>query len=430
MKNILKFGFLSLLAIISFTACEDDGLGGTTDPGGGGGTDPSDPSVVLVQETGFVDSEATLAPGTIFSVKLRADRGDDPLKAITIKENGVNVDITRISFDGDAAFANPTLITNASVDGFETQIDIVAHDGESTSTYSFEILDEADKVVTAAVNITTINDVVITPPIILIEGSGMAMVTGGTKFRLPVTVSNVTDSLYSLAILENGNYMDPLRLWYGDDSVQFPSNPLGIPDSDVFGFMRDMIILTSTVPGVKTYTIEIEDVAGEVYMKEFTLETEATGSPVVTLEGVLFNRAGPAGTGGLDLDTGNGTGSSDVEAEIKDEGIDSGPLASNWLRRISGTNGATVKHLFKGQNGLPDNYDFANVTTSEQVSALFDNGEVFVDANTAGELVSFRVEVGDEFIVRRDAKNYLIKVTQINETVDDNGDNYVIDIKF
>lgn len=428
MKNYLKFGFLAILAMIAFSACEEDPLGGGGgNPGGGGNTNPEDPTIVTVVETGFVDFAATVNPGTVFSVKLIADPGDDPLKALTITENGVNVDPSRITIDGGAAAANPVLIVgDATTQGFETQIDIVAQDVEGVSTFGFILLDDANKTVSTSVEITVMSDVMITPPSIVLEGSGMSMVAPGTILTIPVSVADVTSPLNTIAVLEDGVYIEAERLWYDDLTIQFPSNPALVPDGDREGLMRTIYVRAHDGPGLKTYTLELTDESMGTYTRDFTIET---GSTITTLEGILFNRAGPSGTGGLDLDAGVGTGSSDADAEIKDEGIDGGPLASNWIRRISGVNGVVVKHLFRGQNGLPDNYEFANVTTSEQIDALWVNGFDFVDTNTAGDLVSIKVEVGDEFIVQKGSKHYLIKVTQINETMDDNGDNYVIDIK-
>ena len=123
-------------------------------------------------------------------------------------------------------------------------------------------------------------------------------------------------------------------------------------------------------------------------------------------------------------------GSTDASAEIKDEGIDGGPLASNWIRRISGANGAEVRHLFNGQNGLADNFEFDNVSTAGQVAALWDNGVSFVDTNSDGDGVSLRVEPGDIYTISANNTFYLIRITQVVETVDNNQDNYMVDIRF
>ena len=120
-----------------------------------------------------------------------------------------------------------------------------------------------------------------------------------------------------------------------------------------------------------------------------------------------------------------------MRADIKDEGIDTNqPNASNWIRRISGANGAEVRHIFDGQNGLPDDFNFDNLSTSQQVAALWDNGVSFVDSNIDGDPISLRVETGDIFIVSANNTFYLIRVTAISETIDNNQDSYMMDIRF
>lgn len=420
MKTLLKFSMLSILAIIGFTSCEED-LGG----GGGGGGTTNGPSTSLLTETGFVSFDATVMPGESFSVRLEADQGDSPLSVLTISEGGTTVDLSRISIDGVAASSNPIVLFNSDKVGFTKDITIVSQSGESASSYTFRVADEANNFSTETVSITT--ESIVAPPTILVEGSGMAMVTPGSIFGLPVDVTNVTSPLVTIAVLQDGQYIDADRLWYDDITIQFPTNPAALPPSDANGFMKTIFIRVHADAGIRTYTVEFTDEAGGTYTKDFTLET---GTSVTSLNGILFNRAGPAGTGGLDLDDGMSVGSGDARADIKDEGIDGSPVASNWIKRISGANGASIKHLFSNQGGLPDDFDFDNVTTSQQVASLWDNGISFIDTNTNGDLISLQVETGDIFTVSANNKFYLIRVAAINETVDNNQDNYMIDIRF
>jgi len=418
MKTLLKFSLLSILAIIGFTSCEDEGTGV-------GGTTATPPTVELLDDAGFVSFSESVTSGQSFSVRMNAEQGDSLLNTLSVLEDGVTVDLTRLTVDGIAASSNPILLFNDDKLGFTKDIEVVAQTGESTNNYEFVVTDESNLTASSSVSITTEN--VVDPPTILVEGSGMAMVTPGTIFGLPVDVSNVTSPLTTIAVLQDGVYIDADRLWYDDTNVQFPTNPAQLPQSDINGFMKTIFVRVHADAGVKTYTIELTDESGGTYTKDVTLET---GTSVMVLDGVLFNRAGPAGTGGLNLENGMGVGSSDPDATIKDEGIDGSPLASNWIRRISGANGAMMKHIFTGQGGLPDDFDFDNVTTSQQVASLWDNGVSFVDTNTDGDPVSLRVEQGDVFTVSANNKFYLIRVSQINETVDNNADNYVIDIRF
>jgi hypothetical protein len=428
MKTLLKFSLLSILAIIGFTSCEDDLTGGGTGggTGGTGGGSDASPSTGLLTETGFVDFAATVMPQEAFSVRLQADRGDSPLSVLTITEDDTTVDFSRITIDGSAASSNPIVLFDTDKENFIKDITIVSQSGESTNTYVFRVEDEAGNFSTSSVTITTEAQVV--PPTILIEGSGMAMVAPNSIFSIPVTVSNVTTPLLKIGVLQDGQHIEPSRLYYDDINNEFPINPVELPDADFNGFMRTIFVRVHPDAGIRTYTIELEDISGAIYTRDLTIET---GTSVTSLNGVLFNSAGPAGTGGLDLDDGMSVGSDDMRADLKDEGIDlNQPAASNWIRRISGANGAVVRHIFPGQNGLPDDFNFDNVSTSQQVASLFENGVSFVDTNIDGDPISLRVQTNDIFTVSANNTFYLIRVSGISETIDNNQDSYMMDIRF
>jgi hypothetical protein len=131
--------------------------------------------------------------------------------------------------------------------------------------------------------------------------------------------------------------------------------------------------------------------------------------------GVLLNQAGPAGTGGLDLDEGIGTGSSDDRAEIRDLGIDVGlPASDNWLQQIAPANDAIIATV--NQELM-----FDEVITSAAIVDAF-------DANNAVTETA-RLEGGEVFAVKRGEDYYLIRIAEINVVTTDNSDNYVLDIK-
>jgi len=116
--------------------------------------------------------------------------------------------------------------------------------------------------------------------------------------------------------------------------------------------------------GSYVYTITVTDEFGLESNVEFTVNVVAA-TPLEVLNGVLFNAGGPAGTGGLDMDNGMSTGSTDEAAEIKDQGIDS-------------------------QSGT--------------------------------------VTAGDIFVVERAGTNYAFQVAEVNVIQADNSDNYVLNI--
>lgn len=163
-----------------------------------------------------------------------------------------------------------------------------------------------------------------------------------------------------------------------------------------------------------------------------------------TLTGVLFNQAGPAGTGGLDLDNGVGTGSSDADAELRDLGINctiSHPN-ENWRQQIGTVNGAVMVEV---DPNFTENFTFDGVGTVEEIQAAFDAGTDLADGvsedqncnETPVTDVSDPVEIGDMFAVFANDTYYLVRVDDIfteavdptDPTIFSNADSYTLSIK-
>jgi len=145
------------------------------------------------------------------------------------------------------------------------------------------------------------------------------------------------------------------------------------------------------------------------------LSQEST--PLETLNGVLFNAGGPAGTGGLDLDNGMSTGSSDMEAEVRDRGIDGD---GNWLQEIAPANDSRLYLLQPGVDGVSENFTFANIDSKETLAAIVGTGTEVSSSGT--------VAVGAIFIVERAGAVYAFQVAEVNVIQADNSDNYVVNI--
>lgn len=309
-KLFLKLtGLAILITAIFVSGCQED------DPII---TNPLPPVARLLAEAGFISSDAEIAPGEVFKVKLDLQTGDNPLQSVNIYIDGAKLATDKFEVNGGAITSNnPFLITGADKNGVIYEISITAEDHVNmTHTYQFEVIDDKQEKDDVSIDITT------------------------------------------------------------------------------------------------------------------------KGTPITTLTGVLFNRAGPTGTGGLDLDEGIGTGTTTgnyQEAEIKDEGIDQSlPQATNWKRQISGINGSVVRILGAG---TPEGFKFDDVTTLEAIVALYDDGEQLPNTNTQGERVSAKLVVGDVLTVKRDDNYYLIRVDEVNEVhigenqPGNNDDNYVFSIK-
>jgi len=257
---------------------------------------------------------------------------------------------------------------------------------------------------------------VIDPNISLIDTNNVnvSIVSPGDTLRVTIEALAGTNDINSLTIFENGvrlpNFAE--RLFFNGDPA--PSNAVLLDSNSREEFTLNVMILAADMAGA--YEIEFEVADDE--QNAATVEFSYFVSDITTLEGVLLNQGGPAGTGGLDLDTGEGTGSGDPDAEIRDQGIDeiNFPPAENWLQRIAPIMGNNVELA-----ALSSEFDFDAVATQAQVVESFD------EAATVSE--SDVVEVGDVFAVRRDGNHYLLLVTDITVTPNDNEDNYVFSIK-
>jgi len=189
---------------------------------------------------------------------------------------------------------------------------------------------------------------------------------------------------------------------------------------------------------VSTYSFEVTDEVGETAIVSLDITVIDPATPIdTTMTGVLFNQGGPQGTGGLDLDTGEGTGSTADAAEIQDEGIDLDiSEANNWRQQISAANNAEMRAA--DLDALPENFSFDNVTSKEEIESVFETGDALsgsdADCNctdsVSGEAVTDPVTVGEIYAVQRGDRYYLIRIDEVNNVTVDNSDNYVVSIKY
>lgn len=268
----------------------------------------------------------------------------------------------------------------------------------------------------------------------------IATVDPGTEFKVKLRLQTGSDELKSVKILEDGVNLAPARFKINNGNIT-ANNPFLITGSSKSGVTYEITITAHEGFEVtKRYTFEVtsdDNLTDDVFVTITT--SEEPGTPVMELTGkLLLNQAGPAGQGGLDLDTGESVGSvmsntgnpaidtSYKRAEINDEGINNGPLATNWLQQISGTNGAEVRYI---GSAMPENFNFDNVKFVEEIIAAFDTGRKFTAKDSTGELISDPLKVGDVLTVKRGTKYYMIKVTKINVTTNNNNDSYEFSIK-
>lgn len=275
----------------------------------------------------------------------------------------------------------------------------------------------------------------LSPIVTITDGPTPGNVVEGAGDVVTVTVEATkgTDALKAVTVYEGSTKVsiDDLTI----DGAAAAANPVLITSpTDVMTW--EIGVHVHAAAGTATYRVVVEDEGGLTDEASFDVTVEAAIEE--TLTGVLFNQAGPAGTGGLDLDTGDGTGSASASAELRDMGIDSlAGSGDNWRRRIGGINGVNVRYAGNGS------IEFDNVASKDAIVALYDGADDLQAANTytGGNIevwgnfkVSGVVEVGDVFVVYKSSSEtyYLVVVDAIEEntTLGDNSDNYTLSIKY
>jgi len=271
------------------------------------------------------------------------------------------------------------------------------------------------------------------PVISLLDDAGFvfadAEVDAGAYFMVKIKALPGDAQLQSVSILENGSTLDFNQIIINSGAIS-SNNPFLITGADKDGATYEIAILADAGFNIlSTYTFKVGDEGN--LTDEVSIDITTKGEPVTTKTGVLLNQGGPAGTGGLDLDEGEGTGTtaSDTAAEIRDEGIDIAlPNDQNWRQQISGMNGSVIR---TPGAGLPESFNFDDIAYGGEISSAFDQSDDLTENSADGNrLVTPVVAVGDVFLVKNGDKYYIIKIDEVNVTASDNTDNYVISIKY
>ncbi|MCB9040203.1 MAG: hypothetical protein H6557_26565 [Lewinellaceae bacterium] len=285
-------------------------------------------------------------------------------------------------------------------------------------------------------------------PEISLSGGDLELLEG-EPFTVSVTVAPGDNPLNSLRLLVGGaavpaaniaDYVTKITAGTEDISQQ---NPLLIAASRENGatYVYEMVPFGQLEGETVTYTFEVTDKVQEKASASFDITIVAPPGTALDMElsGVLFNQAGPAGTGGLDLDNGAGTGSANTAAEIRDLGIDCNidpATGENWRGQIGSVNGTDMKAVDVAAQ--PEGFSFENVKTKEEIVSAYGTGIALTDGfstsatcvQTAVTDVSDPVAVGDLFVVKKGDVYYMFQVDEVNRVGGSNGDNYVLSIKY
>ncbi len=271
--------------------------------------------------------------------------------------------------------------------------------------------------------------------------SANADVDASAPFKVKLRTTPGTNQIKSIEILEEGVKLPTTRFTINGGAIT-SNNPFLVTGTSKGGATYEIAIqASSNFQETKRYTFVITD--DKNVTDEVAVDITTKGTQLVEFTGkLLLNQDGPAGQGGLDLDTGESVGSiasstgnpaidtSYKRAEINDEGNVS-PTNNTWRQVISPTNGAAVRYVDKGK--LPETFSYDNVKTQEEIVNAFDTGIKFKEVVVNGMVVDFesnKLAEGDVFTVKTaDNRYFIIKVTKITVTPNDNNDFYTFSIK-
>ena len=437
MRLLYRAGLVCLAAFLVFFSfgCDPD------NGGGGGGGVVLGPVIQLNTGADLVSFNQELPFSTTsFIVNLTANDGDNPLRDLTITENGITIPANRLNFRTGQTANNPILITGADTEGFTYEIEIepgVTSPG--AATYEFRVTDSENRVAMTAVIVTYTSN----PPrseLIIADGrvSGDVTITAAsTTFTSRVQLTAGDDSIATLTILEDGNVVDAGQLAFNGGAVT-AMNPLVLLPEESQAVTFDVTVMPEGAANTtRTYTFRATDVNG------VTGETSVTivfDTPMTDLSfdttGVFFNASGGM-NGGLDLDNGTAVAFNSSAAEIQDEGIDLNSAGENWRTQVSSVNDAVLR--IADLSVLGDGITFDDVLLSSEIATVFENGSTpdgeddFPDADgdtSSNEVVTQPLQEGDVLVVRRGDRNYLVRIDAINFVSSSNNDSYTVSIKY
>jgi len=266
-------------------------------------------------------------------------------------------------------------------------------------------------------------------------------VTVGESFTVKIKVDKGDSPLSNIEIHEAGTKIDAGRFTINGGAIT-SNNPFLITGTDVDGATYEITITQGAhVAGdVTLYDFIVSD-GTKTANKDIQITTIAVpGTPIsMSISGVLLNQAGPSGTGGLDLDTGDGTGSTDANSEIRDLGLDctiDPNVSENWRSQMGTINGADMVKVDPTQL---ENFTFDNVDKTEPILDAYTTGISLADGQSvscsSGSTtdvtdVTDVVAVGDMFVVLANNTYYLIRVDAVTPVSGSNSDGYSLSIKY
>lgn len=369
-----------------------------------------DSTLSFSDETGYVSSDATIAANEVFLVKVSGTSGSAEMNTLTIQKDGVNLSTDDYTVDG-AVDNNPKLLFDTERSSFTYEIAITGDDS-GAATYSFVVESDDDGRETRSIEITV--DGVGAQPVLTNDMNSSIELENPGTVQIVLTAVKGNVPLSSISVVEEGALITDLtRLAW--ESGDWTSNPQILEGADVDGFTSKKLFLTSNnTVGLTNYTITLADENGDESSINYAITILPVSTPLVDVAtGVLlYNNSGP-NFGAIDLETGtNVTSVSNPDADIIDQGIDGG---GNWLQIIAPADSTT------SLRSIDASYTYENVTSKELLIEAYDGGTELAQTGT--------LMVGSTYVAKREDVYYMMTVTGVNPTTDDNLDNLIWDIK-
>ncbi len=387
------------------------------------------PTLTLTSDF-FPDVNAmTVSAGSQVIVKVFGKAGSDGFSSLSIADGETLISANELTINGQVITSNPINLNTS--EPFEMTVQWTSIKIAGKRTYNITLTDTKGLSVTKSCTVTTL----ITAPNIIEPQSDISLTRSpGTVVGTVFKVLTGTSDLASITFLLNGQAPANLsNLFVGQTQSPVTQNIISLTGNDAKGFNKEIYIKTPVASGTYIYTVLFRGVNGLEASRKIQI---TVGTPVVSLTGILANAAGGSTVGGLDLDSGastsiSATNPTSATAEIRDEGQVNPPSDKTWRQQISGMNGAEIKYLIPGNNGLTPGFTIEGVLYKEEISVLWDRGISFTEKSGDGvRLISAQAKTGDLFIVKSGSKYYLAKVTEIKATASDDKDQMIFAVKW
>lgn len=369
-------------------------------------TEDTDPPIVRFQAEGdALTGDTMLSSGETFTVVVNAIQGTNLMRDLEILANGTSLATERFTVDSEVS-NNPRLLFDDEKEEFTYTIEIEAQIAGDVQ-YEFVVSDEGGVTMGSAdLTITTTSG-----PAVSVDGStNIELDAPAQNLVLTLMATPANANLSTLSVYEDGELVETSRLDYGDISVPFSTNPLDLPTEDIEGFTTDIYLSTHTTIESKVYEFIVTDVDGNE--GSVTVTITLTGTPLnVFYSGVtMYNDAGQM-NGAIDLETGEDVSSLTAEGDIRDSGLD---INSDWAMTMEPHNGASLRAI---ENGAT----YESVETLEDLLDAYNTGTALTQTGT--------LVVGSTYVASVGLNYYILTVTDVVETNNDNNDYYTFDIK-